>query len=120
MQKNIFGKELECCCKSPMTGYFRDGYCRTEESDFGSHTVCAQVTEAFLSYSKALGNDLSTPREDFNFPGLKEGDKWCLCASRWRQAYEDGVAPKLFLDACHERCLDIIEMEILQKFAVSK
>mgnify|MGYP002639475733 CR=1 FL=1 len=120
MQKNIFGKELECCCKDPMTGYLRDGYCHTEESDFASHTVCAQVTDAFLSYSKALGNDMSTPKPEYQFSGLKEGDKWCLCASRWKQAYEDGVAPKLFLDACNEQCLEIIDKEILLQYAVSK
>jgi uncharacterized protein (DUF2237 family) len=118
MHKNIFGDELESCCTSPMTGYFRDGFCRTDDSDMGSHTVCTQVSESFLEYSKSMGNDLSTPRPEYNFPGLNPGDKWCLCASRWLQAYEDGVAPKLFLNSCHERCLDIIDKNLLLDFAV--
>ena len=82
---NIFGDKIEACCHDPVTGYFRDGFCNTDEHDFGSHVVCAEITEDFLIFSKAMGNDLSTPRPEFNFPGLKEGDRWCLCALRWKE-----------------------------------
>ena len=95
---NIFGDKIEACCHDPVTGYFRDGFCNTDEHDFGSHVVCAEITEDFLTFSKAMGNDLSTPRPEFNFPGLKEGDRWCLCALRWKEAYDAGVAPRVYLE----------------------
>jgi hypothetical protein len=100
-----------------MTGYFRDGCCNTDASDRGTHTVCAQVNDAFLLFSKSAGNDLSTPRPEWQFPGLKDGDYWCLCALRWKEAYEAGVAPKLKLEACHERCLDFIPLDIMVSFS---
>ena len=118
--KNVLGTELEACCFDPMTGFFRDGFCKTREDDHGSHTVCAICTDEFLTYSKAMGNDLSTSRPEYNFPGLKAGDKWCVCASRWLQAYHDGLAPDVVLEACHERALEIIEMDILKSKAVNK
>ena len=109
-QKNVLGGELECCCQDPETGFFRDGFCNTCPEDVGSHTVCVAVTEDFLAYSKAKGNDLSTPRPEWDFPGLKEGDKWCLCALRWLEALEAGLAPAVYLTACNERCLEVIEL----------
>jgi uncharacterized protein (DUF2237 family) len=101
-----------------MTGYFRDGCCNTDESDRGSHTVCARVTAEFLEFSKARGNDLSTPRPEFNFPGLKPGDRWCLCAARWKEAFEAGAAPHVFLGATHERATDIVPLADLKRFAL--
>ena len=91
--KNILGTELQSCCTDPITGFFRDGYCNTNQMDKGMHVVCAIVTDAFLDFTKSRGNDLSTPRPEFQFPGLKSGDRWCLCALRWKEAYEEGVAP---------------------------
>ena len=117
-QKNVFGEEIRECSCDPMTGYFRDGNCSTDESDIGSHTVCAQMTEEFLSYSFEQGNDLITPMREFGFPGLKHGDRWCLCAQRWVEAYENGKAPKLILESTHENVLDIVSMDILKKFAL--
>lgn len=117
---NIFGRPLKSCCFKPMTGFFRDGFCRTDEHDHGSHTVCALVTEEFLSMSKYLGNDLSTPRPEFNFPGLVPGDKWCVCARRWLEAHENDCAPPLVLEACHQRALDIVPLEIMQKYAAKE
>lgn len=101
-----------------MTGWFRDGSCRSDPSDHGRHTVCCVVNEAFLSYSRAQGNDLSTPRPDYGFPGLKPGDHWCVCASRWLQAYEDGMAPPVVLAACEASSLAVIPLEILRGHAV--
>jgi uncharacterized protein (DUF2237 family) len=102
----------------PTTGFFRNGCCDTNETDFGVHTVCAVLTEEFLSFSKAAGNDLSTPRPEFGFEGLKAGDKWCLCAARWVEAYEANMAPNIILSATHERTLDFIDLEVLQRFAI--
>lgn len=113
-QKNVLGGSLEPCCYEPKTGYYRDGFCNTDSTDMGSHTVCAVVTDEFLSYSKAMGNDLSTPRPEFNFPGLKAGDKWCLCAPRWLEAYIDGMAPYVVLESCNEKCLKYIRLEDLE------
>ena len=96
-QKNILGEEIESCCENPITGFFRDGFCHTDERDEGVHTVCVKMTEEFLNFSKSRGNDLSTPRPDFNFPGVKVGDSWCLCAERWVEAYELGMAPYLYI-----------------------
>ena len=117
---NIFGDKIEACCHDPVTGYFRDGFCNTDERDFGSHVVCAEITEDFLIFSKAMGNDLSTPRPEFNFPGLKEGDRWCLCALRWKEAYDAGVAPRVYLESCHLNALSYVTKEQLEEFAVNK
>ena len=117
---NIFGDKIEACCHDPVTGYFRDGFCNTDEHDFGSHVVCAEITEDFLTFSKAMGNDLSTPRPEFNFPGLKEGDRWCLCALRWKEAYDAGVAHRVFLESCHLNALSYVTKEQLEEFAVNK
>lgn len=112
--KNVLGGVLQSCCTDPMTGFYRDGYCQTGVDDLGSHTVCVRVTDDFLTFSKSRGNDLSTPRPEFNFPGLKDGDKWCLCATRWRDALEAGVAPEVFLEACHEASLRYVSLEDLK------
>ncbi|MFU8812081.1 MAG: DUF2237 family protein [Balneolaceae bacterium] len=110
---NIFGNTLISCSESPLTGFYRDGCCNTGSQDAGVHTVCAKMTDEFLAFSKAAGNDLSTPRPEFNFPGLKAGDYWCLCALRWLEAYRAGKAPLVMLEACHERSLDMIDMDLL-------
>lgn len=115
--KNVLGEPLDQCGCDPMTGFFRDGYCRTDNADRGVHTVCAIVTDEFLGYSKAMGNDLSTPRPEFGFEGLKEGDRWCLCAGRWLEAYKAGRAPKVILSACEEESLAIIPIEALKAHA---
>ena len=114
--KNIFWLPLKPCCYSPMTGYFRDGYCRTDISDSWSHTVCAIMTEEFLKFSKSRWNDLSTPMPQYGFPGLKAGDRWCLCASRWQEAYEAGKAPKVILESCHEKSLEYIDINNLVEY----
>lgn len=116
--KSVLGTPLRDCSHSPNTGFFRDGCCNTDASDTGSHTVCAQMTEEFLAFSKASGNDLSTPRPEFGFPGLKPGDRWCLCAARWREANDAGAAPHVFLGATHERALDTVPYEALKKLAL--
>lgn len=118
MQTNILGTNLEVCCSRPVTGYYRDGVCRTSEEDTGTHTVCAIVTTAFLEYSKSKGNDLMTPAPHFNFPGLKEGDKWCLCALRWKEAYEAGCAPKIIAEATSNLTTRFVEKEILLEYKV--
>ena len=117
-QKNILGEEIEPCCENPITGFFRDGFCNTDERDQGVHTVCVKMTEEFLNFSKSRGNDLSTPRPEFNFPGLKEGDSWCLCAERWSEAYELDKAPKLYIKKTNIRTLDVIPLQLLKKFAL--
>ena len=117
---NIFGDEIEACCYDPMTGYFRDGFCNTDEHDHGSHVVCAVMTDDFLEFSKSKGNDLSTPRPEFNFPGLKEGDRWCLCALRWKEAYDAGVAPNVYLESCHLNSLNFVTKEQLAEYAVNR
>ena len=116
--KNVLGTELKICCTSPMTGFYRDGFCRTGTDDTGRHTVCILATEDFLEFSKAAGNDLSTPRPEYAFPGLKDGDKWCLVAMRWQQAFEAGMAPQVFLEATHESALEFIKLEDLRRYAV--
>lgn len=103
---NVLGEALEACGTDPVTGFYRDGCCNTGPDDVGSHTVCAVVTEDFLAFSKARGNDLSTPRPEFGFPGLKAGDSWCLCAARWQEAFEAGCAPRVRLRATHQAALD--------------
>ncbi|MBT8126882.1 MAG: DUF2237 domain-containing protein [Gammaproteobacteria bacterium] len=117
VQLNVLGTELEECGLDPITGFLRDGNCSTGPQDLGSHTVCAIVDEAFLEYSRSAGNDLVTPMPEYGFPGLKPGDRWCLCASRWKQAYEAGCAPPVYLRATHERALELIELDVLKQYA---
>jgi len=114
---NVLGTRLEPCSTDPMTGFFRNGACDTCAEDRGSHTVCAEMTDEFLAYSKYLGNDLSTPRPEFGFPGLKAGDHWCLCAGRFLQAHQEGVAPRVRLAATHGRALDVVPLDLLQTYA---
>lgn len=114
MPKNVVGSELELCCSKPLTGYFRDGYCRTDQTDHGSHVVCARVTTAFLEFSQARGNDLTTPRPEYRFDGLKHGDCWCLCALRWQEALEAGVAPAVRLGSTHENALKFVTLADLK------
>lgn len=116
--KNVFGEELETCSTNPMTGFFRDGCCRTDEQDLGMHVVCSEVTEEFLEFSKASGNDLSTPNPDYDFPGLKPGDRWCVCALRWKEAMDNGVAPPVVLTSTHESVLEVISLEDLKKHSL--
>ena len=116
--KNVLGSSLEMCCNDPITGFFRDGFCNTNQQDLGKHWVCAVMTEEFLHFSQEQGNDLITPRLEFQFPGLKPGDGWCLCALRWLEAYEAGVAPKVKLLATHERALTIIPLDVLKAHAL--
>lgn len=116
--KNVLGGELQTCCTSPMTGFYRDGKCNTGGGDFGAHTVCAQLTEEFLTFTKTQGNDLSTPVPAFNFPGLKPGDCWCLCASRWKEALDAGVAPPVVLAATHALTLEYVSLAELKQHAV--
>jgi len=113
VERNVLGSELIPCSYDPLTGYFRDGCCKTDASDRGSHVVCAVVTDEFLEYSKSRGNDLSTPRPEYRFPGLKDGDRWCLCALRWREALSEGIAPDVVLDCTHERTLDFLSLDQL-------
>mmetsp|Transcript_11522 Transcript_11522/g.24559 ORF Transcript_11522/g.24559 Transcript_11522/m.24559 type:complete len:217 (-) Transcript_11522:106-756(-) len=120
---NVLGTELSCCCSNVGgsgigTGFYRNGFCATGDMDLGRHTVCIRATDEFLAYSKSVGNDLSTPMPQYNFPGLNEGDIWCLCAQRWAQAYNAGKAPRLFLQSTHEKTLDYIPLEILKVFAI--
>ncbi|WP_425079820.1 DUF2237 family protein [Ruegeria denitrificans] len=110
---NVLGGVLAPCSRDPLTGFFRDGACNTCPEDQGSHTVCAVMTAEFLAFSKYVGNDLSTARPDFDFPGLKPGDSWCLCAGRFLQAHDEGCAPKVHLEATHQRALEIVPLEIL-------
>tara|TARA_B100001741_G_C16547843_1_gene597771 strand:- start:2673 stop:3047 length:375 start_codon:yes stop_codon:yes gene_type:complete len=117
MEKNVFGEPLQTCCTKPMTGYFRDGLCRTISEDTGTHTVCAIMTKDFLEFSSLKGNDLVTPVPYYQFPGLKEGDKWCLCVSRWIEAEKEGKAPKVILEATHEKTLEYTSIDILIKHA---
>ncbi len=116
--KNVLGTDLQLCCRKPMTGYYRDGYCRTGGQDFGVHVVCAQVTAEFLSFTNQQGNDLSTPIPAYDFPGLKPGDRWCLCASRWQEAKAAGVAPPVILEATHIRALEVVSLDELKQYAL--
>ena len=116
--KNVLGTNLEPCCLNPLTGFFRGGYCSTSPEDHGVHTVCALITDEFLDYSKAQGNDLSTANPRYGFPGLKAGDTWCLCASRWRDALRDGMAPQVVLASTHQATLEIVSLEELKAHAV--
>lgn len=114
---NVLGSPLQTCSLDPVTGWFRDGCCETQASDQGRHLVCAIMTEAFLVFSKSRGNDLSTPRPEYNFPGLKPGDRWCLCLERWKEAHAAGKAPQVVLDATHQMALERVPLDIFQKFA---
>ena len=118
--RNVLGSELILCSHDPLTGYFRDGCCNTDASDRGSHVVCAVVTDEFLEYSKSRGNDLSTPRPEYRFPGLKDGDRWCLCAMRWREALSEGIAPDVVLECTHEKALDFVSLDHLLAHAANK
>jgi uncharacterized protein (DUF2237 family) len=117
--KNVLGEKLELCCTDPVTGFFRNGVCETGPQDLGTHVVCAQVTEEFLEFTKARGNNLSTPVPSYNFPGLKPGNKWCLCVSRWKEALDAGVAPPIVLEATHEAALNVVPLEVLQEHALN-
>lgn len=115
---NVLNEPLAVCGTDPVTGFFRDGQCNTCAADQGSHTVCAVMTDEFLAYSKYVGNDLSTPRPEFGFQGLKAGDSWCLCAGRFLQAHDEGCAPRVHLAATHKRALDIVPLEVLTEHAL--
>jgi uncharacterized protein (DUF2237 family) len=116
--RNVLGGPLGECCTSPMAGFYRDGSCHTGPQDLGTHAVCARVTREFLEFSRSRGNDLSTPAPQFRFPGLKPGDKWCLCVLRWREALESGVAPPIVLAATHEKALEFVALEDLKRHAL--
>jgi uncharacterized protein (DUF2237 family) len=116
--KNVLGGRLEPCSTSPRTGFYRDGCCNTGPEDVGLHVVCAQVTAEFLAFSAETGNDLSTPVPEYGFPGLKPGDRWCICASRWREAFDAGMAPAVVLSATHEETLAVIALTDLKRHAV--
>ncbi|NJC27983.1 DUF2237 family protein [Neolewinella antarctica] len=113
MANNVLGTPLIGCCTDPMTGFYRDGFCHTGPTDTGRHVVCAIMTKEFLTFTKRVGNDLSTPRPEYQFPGLNPGDGWCLCAVRWKEAYEAGFAPKVKLEATHENALQYVDFEAL-------
>jgi len=117
-QKNVFGENLENCSNDPMTGWFRDGCCNTDENDHGVHTVCAKVTNEFLEWCKQDGNDLITPHPEFGFPGLKDGDSWCVCAATYGQSIDEGTACKIYLKKTNQKTLEIIPLEKLKKFAI--
>ena len=114
--RNVLGDELIACCTDPVTGFFRDGFCNTNQMDTGTHVVCAIMTDKFLKFTRSRGNDLSTPIPEYQFPGLKAGDGWCLCVLRWKEAYEAGFAPPIKLQATHAKALEYIPREILEEF----
>ena len=116
--KNVLGTALVTCSDRPKTGFFRDGCCNTADDDLGAHTVCAEMTAEFLAFSKEAGNDLSTPHPELGFPGLKPGDRWCLCAARWVEALEEGKAPRVVLEATHARTLEFVPLAMLQRYAI--
>jgi len=115
---NVFGLPLGLCCSSPTTGFYRDGYCNTGSSDYGTHVVCSVMTQDFLEFSKSKGNDLTTPNEAYRFPGLVPGDKWCLCVLRWKEAYDAGKAPKVYLEGPHEKALNYVKIDQLIEYAL--
>ena len=117
-QRNVFGEIIEMCSNSPMTGFYRTGCCHSGEDDVGLHTVCVEMTAEFLSFSKMRGNDLSTPLPEFGFPGLRPGDRWCLCAERWKEALGAGMAPRVVLRATHEATLEVVSIEDLKRYAI--
>src|ERR1051326_7587325 len=118
--RNVFGERIAACSETPLTGFYRDGCGNSGPEDFGLHTVCVQVDAEFLAFSKAAGNDLSTPMPQFGFSGLKPGDCWCLCAARWKEAFDAGKAPKLRLMATHEATLQIVPLELLKKYEIGR
>ncbi len=118
MAQNVLGTELQSCSTDPMTGYYRDGCCNTGGNDVGSHVVCAVMTDEFLAFSKAQGNDLSTPRPEYSFPGLKAGDQWCLCASRWAEALDAGAAPRVVLAGTHAMAIEWASIDDLKAYAI--
>lgn len=118
--RNVLGGLLASCSTNPLTGFFRDGCCNTGAEDLGRHLVCAEMTAEFLAFSKSRGNDLSTPRPEYRFPGLKPGDRWCLCVLRWVEAHQAGVAPRLDLDATHANTLRHVPLEVLQQYALPR
>jgi uncharacterized protein (DUF2237 family) len=118
MERNVLGGPLESCSTDPLTGFFRDGCCRTGPEDLGSHTICAVVSAEFLEYQQSIGNDLSTPMPAYHFPGLVPGDRWCVTARNWLRAHLDGVAAYVVLAATHERALDVVPLEVLTEYAV--
>jgi len=120
MARNVLNGKLETCCTDPMTGYFRTGRCDTGPGDVGLHLVCAQMTREFLEFSKARGNDLTTPAPSHGFPGLKPGDRWCLCVTRWKEALDAGIAPPVLLEATHVSALEFVNLEDLQAHAIPK
>ena len=115
MPTNVLGGDLRCCCRDPLTGFYRDGYCRTGPGDVGLHTVCTQVTQEFLEFSRENGNDLITPHPEYDFPGLKPGDKWCVCVTRWQEALEAGMAPPVDLAATHSSAVEFVTLEELKR-----
>ena len=117
---NVLGGVLQTCSTNPLTGFLRDGCCNTNDQDHGSHTVCVEMTAEFLEFSKLAGNDLSTPMPEYGFPGLKPGDRWCLCAARWQEAYENNMAPRVVLESTHQRALEIVSLEAVREFAVDQ
>jgi len=117
-QRNVFGESIETCSIRPMTGFYRSGCCHTGEDDAGMHTICILATAEFLAFSKMRGNDLSTPLPEFGFPGLQPGDRWCLCAERWKEALEAGMAPRVVLRATHENTLEAVSIEDLKRYAI--
>ena len=118
VQRNVLGGPLGRCSDRPLTGFFRDGCCNTGPQDLGSHTVCVVMTDDFLVFSKARGNDLSTPQPEYGFPGLNAGDRWCLCAARWLEALHAGKAPRVVLNACNESCLEVVSLDDLKHYAI--
>ena len=114
---NVFDQPLVSCGEDPVTGYYRDGCCNTSEQDGGSHTVCVEISREFLEASRARGNDLVTPRPEFGFPGLKPGDRWCVCAGRWLEAQQEGVAPRVYLTRTHKRALELVPLDVLREYA---
>ena len=118
MQKNIFNEDIEECCTNPITGFYRDGFCNTDQLDLGTHTVCTLITNDFLEFSKSMGNDLITAVPEYNFSGLKPGDRWCLCADRWIEALNHNIAPNIILESTHIKMLEKIDFNILKKFGI--
>ncbi len=116
--RNVLGTRLVPCSQEPLTGFFRDGCCNTSNEDLGAHTVCAEMTTDFLAFSQQAGNDLSTPRPEFGFPGLQPGDRWCLCAARWVEAMDAECAPRVVLESTHERTLEFVDLPTLKRFAI--
>lgn len=115
---NVLGEPLALCSCTPLTGFYRDGYCRSDQQDLGRHIICAEVTADFLAFTLMQGNDLSTPRPEFGFPGLNPGDRWCICAERWKEAWQAGCAPMVVLSSCEQSALDVVSLEVLQLYAV--